>query len=470
MTSIVWFRQDLRIADNPALLRAAEAGPVIPLYILDDETPGPWKTGAAARWWLHHSLKSLGASLAGLGAPLVLRRGAAPEVLAAIVRETGAERVFAERMVEPWAQKRDNDCTLALRETSAAFHLLPPNLLFAPGDISTGSGGPFRVFTPFHRKCMADIGTPRCEKAPDALAAPSRMPKGDALASWHLPPRGPAWADGFKSVWKPGEEGAGLKLERFLADSLETYAEGRNRPDLSGTSMLSPHLSWGEMSVRQVWNAAGGRPGCDAFLREIVWREFCHHLLSHFPHLPERPLNKRFESLAWEENPQFLVAWQKGLTGYPIVDAGMRQLWKTGWMHNRVRMIAASFLVKDGLLPWTSGEKWFWNTLVESDLASNAANWQWIAGCGADAAPFFRIFNPASQGERFDPDGIYVRTWVPELGRLPSLYIHAPWLAPKSVLAEAGVRLGENYPRPILDHAEARARALMAFRKLPPRL
>ncbi|HAU29402.1 MAG TPA: deoxyribodipyrimidine photolyase [Rhodospirillaceae bacterium] len=467
MTSIAWFTNDLRLADNPMLAMAAASGPVIPLFILDDESPGPWKTGGASRWWLHHSLKALASSLAALGAPLILRRGPAPQILADLVRETGAKSVFTAHMVEPWARQRLLDCGSALRETSAALHTTPGNLLLAPGTISTASGNPFRVFTPFYRKCAAQLGILPLHPTPTTLVPPSVMPSSDPLSSWSLVPTTPDWAFGFGPEWKPGEAGAATKLESFISDGMATYPETRDRPDFSGTSRLSPHIAHGEISIRQVWNAAGDAAGSETFHRELLWREFCQHLLFHFPHIPESPLNPRFENIPWQMPENFLAAWQQGKTGYPIVDAGMRQLWKTGFMHNRVRMIAASFLVKDGLVSWTLGEKWFWDTLVDADLANNAASWQWVAGCGADAAPFFRIFNPMTQGQRFDPDGLYIRRWIPELSRLPTVYIHAPWQAPADILEASGIVLGETYPNPVIDHAEARKRALALFRGLP---
>jgi deoxyribodipyrimidine photo-lyase len=466
---VVWFRQDLRLADNPALIAAAETGaPVVPLYILDDAGHGAWAPGGASRWWLHHALEALAASLARLGAPLVLRRGPAAAVLDAVLAETGADRVVWNRCYEPALRARDEAIKTSLAARGLAVRSFNAGLLFEPWTVATQSGQPFKVYSPFARACRAAEAPPLPVPAPATLRGPVVGVASDALEAWRLLPRTPDWAGGLRAQWRPGEAGAQILLGRFLAEAIEAYKLERNRPDIEATSRLSPHLHFGEISPRQLWHAAMGRggAGADHFVSELLWREFAHHLLYHFPELPERNWRPEFDAFPWRDGDDGLDAWQRGRTGYPIVDAGMRELWQTGWMHNRVRMIAASFLVKDLMLPWQRGEAWFWDTLVDADLANNAASWQWVAGCGADAAPYFRVFNPVLQGEKFDPEGIYVRRFVPELVRLPNRFIHRPWEADAATLRAAGVTLGANYPQPMVDHGEARVRALAAFAKL----
>ena len=465
--SIVWFRQDLRVADHPALVAAVAAGgPVVAVYILDDESAGAWRMGGAGRWWLHHSLVSLAARLKSLGAELVLRRGRAEAVLPALMAETGARVVHAGRMHEPWARAVD---AAVERAVPGALRLHRTSTLFELDDIHTKTGGIYGVYTPFART-LRERGAP----AP-ALPAPDRIEGGAAaserLEDWGLLPTRPVWAGGFRETWEPGEAAAADRLAAFVAKAVHGYDLGRNLPGQPGTSMLSAHLHWGELSPGQVWSAAEAaasesqkRAGLDVYLGELLWREFAAYVLFHSPHLPEQPLRPRFANLPARDVPSELGAWQHGQTGVPIVDAGMRQLWHIGWMHNRVRMIVASFLVKHMLMPWRVGEEWFWDTLVDADLASNAASWQWVTGCGIDSQPFFRVFNPVSQGEKFDPDGAYVRRWVPEVAALPDKFLHAPWTAPDLVLRGAGVRLGASYPRPIVDLAEGRQRALAAYR------
>jgi deoxyribodipyrimidine photo-lyase len=465
--SIVWFRQDLRVADHAALTAAVAAGgPVVPVYIMDDESAGPWAMGSASRWWLHHSLVSLGETLRSLGAPLVLRRGRAEVVLPALMAETGAREIHAGRMHEPWARAVD---TAVERVAPGSLHLHRTSTLFDLDGINTKTGGIYGVYTPFART-LRERGAP----AP-ALPAPARLDGGtaptDRLEDWGLLPTRPDWASGFRATWVAGEAAAADRMAAFVAKAVHGYDVGRNLPGQPGTSMLSPHLHWGELSPGQVWSAAEAaasesqkRAGLDVYLGELLWREFAAYLLFHSPHLPEQPLRPRFAHLPARDAPSELLAWQLGHTGVPIVDAGMRQLWHIGWMHNRVRMIVASFLVKHMLMPWRAGEDWFWDTLVDADLASNAAGWQWITGCGIDSQPFFRVFNPVSQGERFDPDGAYVRRWVPEVAGLPDKWLHAPWTAPDVALRAAKLRLGHDYPRPIVDLAEGRNRALAAYR------
>jgi deoxyribodipyrimidine photo-lyase len=463
--AILWFRQDLRLTDNPALA-ALDGRPLLPVYVLED---GPRAPGGAARWWLHHSLAALQRDLAARGAPLLLLRGEPQRILPGLAARIGATEVHAGRQTEPAARRRDAETHAALTEADARLVLHRSALLHEPHLVRTGSGGAFSVYTPFSRAVFALL-----EGLPPPLAAPSRLtpapgaPDGLALAALGLPPAPPEpdWAAGFPAHWTPGEAGAAARLDAFLARGLDGYADRRNHPGAEwGTSGLSPHLHLGEISPRQVWHAAkaqGGR-GLETFLKELLWREFSHHLLWHRPEMPEQPLRGEFAAFPWKPDAALQRAWRRGRTGYPIVDAGMRQLWQTGWMHNRVRMIVASFLVKHLLQPWQDGEAWFWDTLVDADLAANSASWQWVAGCGADAAPYFRIFNPVLQGEKFDPDGAYVRRWCPELARLPDRFIHRPHEAPEIVLREAGVAPGRTYPAPIVELGAGRAAALAAF-------
>ena len=472
--ALLWFRQDLRLADNPALSAAVESGqPVLPVYILDDETPGAWRLGGAARWWLHHSLAALARDLGGLGAPLVLRRGEARRVLAALVSEIGAGAVYWNRCYEPQAIARDETIEAVLKQGGIEVLSFNSALLHEPWTIQNKAGEPFRVYSAFWRACLAR-GEPEVPlPAPESLKS-FPTPESDNLEDWALLPTMPSWAKGFDAAWEPGEQGARKRLAAFLDETVNRYKSERDRPDIASTSRLSPHLDFGEIGPRQIWHAtqaaiaAGGVSEASAlkFLSEIGWREFSYHLLYHNDTLPDHPLRPEFANFPWHENGAALAAWQRGRTGYPIVDAGMRELWATGWMHNRVRMIVASFLVKDLLIPWQEGAVWFWDTLVDADLANNSASWQWVAGCGADAAPYFRIFNPVLQGEKFDPDGAYVRRWVPELAQLPAAHIHKPWLAPDAVLAAADVSLGVSYPTPIVDHGTARNRALAAFSRI----
>ncbi len=463
---IIWFRQDLRIADNAALNAAAATGqPVIPIFVWDETLA--WSPGGASRWWMHKSLESFSESLAALGAPLILRRGPAKETITKLAQESGATAVYWNRCYEPAAIARDTDIKAALRDAGLAVESFNSALLFEPWEIKTQSGTPFRVYTPFAKAAFAlPASTP--VPAPRKLTPAKQALPSDQLARWKLLPTKPDWAGGFREMWTPGESGAAKRLKSFLTQA-DRYNRARDIPSEAGTSRLSPHLHWGEIGPRQIWNAIAHlepSAGTTTFQRELLWREFAHHLLYHFPTLPERPLRPEFWKFPWDHSRKSFSAWQKGQTGYPIVDAGMRELWHTGWMHNRVRMIVASFLVKHLLLPWQEGALWFWDTLVDADLANNSASWQWVAGCGTDAAPFFRIFNPQLQGGKFDAKGAYVRQWVPEIAALPDKYLHEPWEAPDHVLREAGIVLGKTYPGPIVDHAAARARALAAFKSL----
>jgi deoxyribodipyrimidine photo-lyase len=472
-TSIVWFRTDLRLTDNPALYAAFQrGGPVLPLFIWCPEEEGEWPLGGASKWWLHQSLGALGQSLMSLGSPLVVRQGLALELLRQLVRETGATAVFWNRRYEPATIARDRGVKEGLRSLGIEAESFNGSLLREPWTVKTKTGGPYQVFTPFWRACRSEL-VPPAELPPPASLVPLDRPVQSLMISdLGLEPT-LGWAAGFTRVWSPGERGAQALLNQFLGQREGSYAHDRDRPDREGTSRLSPHLHFGEISPRQIWHATAARAAASVtsptqwqesrFLTEVGWREFAFHLLYHFPDTPLAPLRQEFSRFPWRPDAAALRAWQRGQTGYPLVDAGMRQLWTTGWMHNRVRMVVASFLVKHLLLPWQDGARWFWDTLVDADLASNTLGWQWTAGCGADAAPFFRIFNPVSQGEKFDPEGNYVRTWVPELGRLPARWIHQPWTAPAAELRDLGVVLGKTYPRPMVEHATARADALAAY-------
>ncbi len=463
---LAWFRRDLRLTDNPAWSWAAESGrPVVPVFVFDEDE-GEQPIGGASRWWLHGSLEALDRTLRRQGSRLVLRRGTAEPTLAALARETGATTVVWNRLYEPAIMDRDGEIEERCAESGPGTRTFQASLLFEPEDIRSGSGRPYRVFTPFWRKCLEhEFGPPVA--APPPPEAPFIWPASDDLESWDLRCSQPDWAAGFREVWQPGEESARRRLTRFLKDAADRYDQDRDLPAIEATSRLSPHLHFGEIGPRQV--AAGARtlppgPGRDKFLSELGWREFSHHLLAHSPEMGTRNLRPTFDRMPWRSAPGDLRRWQRGETGYPIVDAGMRELWTTGWMHNRVRMLVASFLTKHLLIHWRHGADWFWDTLVDADWANNSCGWQWTAGSGADAAPYFRIFNPVAQSRRYDAGGTYLRKWLPELRRLSDRTIHAPWLATEPTRAAAGVRLGETYPLPMVDHAAARPRALDAWR------
>ncbi|MGA7884255.1 MAG: deoxyribodipyrimidine photo-lyase [Acidobacteriaceae bacterium] len=460
---LLWFRRDLRLADNPAL-RAATATdlPVIPVFLWDPDDKTPPAPGAASRWWLHQSLLRLDESLRAGGSRLILRRGPAASSLAALAAETHARRIFANRIFDPGAQQAETRLAAQLRAAGLALEISHAGLLWPPGDVRSTTGRVFQVYTPFWRACWN-----RRSELPAPLSAPRmlparRWPSSLPLAEFHLEPK-IEWAAGLRAAWTPGEAAAFARLRSFARKALPNYATERGRPDHDGVSRLSPHLHFGEISPLQIWHAVAGQPGAEPFLRQLAWREFAHHLLVEHPHTLREPWNPRFLHFRWRRNRRWLAAWQRGRTGYPFVDAAMRQLWATGWMHNRARMVVASFLVKDLLIPWQDGAAWFLDTLVDADLANNTFGWQWAAGCGFDAAPYFRIFNPVAQGEKFDPRGDYIRRWLPELRTVSSRWIHRPWAAPPSALADAGVQLGRNYPLPIVDHAAVRAAALAAF-------
>jgi deoxyribodipyrimidine photo-lyase len=470
---IVWFRRDLRLADNPALHAALQLGrPILPVFILETDPPERPR-GAASLWWLDKSLASLAKALAEAGSRLILRRGDPAQVMADLIETSGATSVLWNEVYEPGAVARDEALATVLRGRGVAVDTFNASLLSDPQAVRTKTGGAYSVFTPYWRAALSQISRPELAPTPKALAAPKAWPKSDRLEDWALHPAGPDWSLAFDD-WTPGEAGAHDRLHHLLDEVLSDYATARDRPGVEGSSRLSPHLAWGEIGPRQVYNAVettlASHPGlenqADKFLSELGWREFNYNVLAAHPHFETRNVKPAFDGFPWRESKPELRAWQRGLTGYPMVDAGMRQLWRTGWMHNRVRLIAASFLVKHLLLDWRAGEAWFWDTLVDADPANNPGNWQWIAGSGADAAPFFRIFNPIAQGEKFDPKGDYIRRWIPELAGLPDKLIHAPWTANPMELAEAKVKLGQTYPGPIVDHAAARTRALEALRSL----
>jgi deoxyribodipyrimidine photo-lyase len=474
--SILWFRQDLRLRDNPALAAAvARGGPVVPVYVWAPEEEGEWPPGAASRWWLHHSLASLDGSLRSRGSRLILRRGKSREILDRLARECSAAAIFWNRRYEPASVSRDAVVERDLLAAGREARSFPGALLFDPEEVSNQSGGAFQVFTPFWRSCLKRPGPPPPLEAPRRLVPPEKWPPSLPLASLGLEPRHD-WAEGFPLRWRPGEDGAEARLRRFREQAASDYESRRDLPGREGTSGLSPHLHFGEISPRRIWHALqDSRPGStrgdsfrgpESFLRQLGWREFAHHLLFHFPWTAERPLRPAFSRFPWSRSGKSREAWRRGRTGFPLVDAGMRQLWASGWMHNRVRMVVASFLVKDLRISWLEGARWFWDTLVDADLANNTLGWQWAAGCGADAAPYFRIFNPVSQGERFDPRGDYVRKWVPELRGLPVEWIQRPFEAPPEILEQAGIEPGKGYPAPMVDHGEARKRALAALATL----
>ena len=483
-TVIHWFRRDLRLGDNPALRAASEAGNVLPVFILDDCNAGEQRAGAASRWWLHHSLIALDQSLDGR---LLILRGDPLQLLPRLARLTDSSGLYWNRCYEPWQIRRDKALKSALQEQGLHVQSENGSLLWEPWTVLKKDDTPYRVFTPFYRKGCLPKGEPpqpRAAPEPTLLNAPKSVTKAadlknafcgqgeTGIRTLGLLPEIP-WDSGLKESWTIGEQAASERLGSFLESGLDGYQQGRDFPGEEKVSRLSPHLHFGEISPRQAWHraqaaghAAGLEKDLDSFCSELAWREFSYYLLFHFPQLPHSNFQDKFDRFPWTDDPELRQAWQQGQTGFPLIDAGMRELWETGYLHNRVRMVVASFLIKNLLQHWHHGEAWFRDTLVDFDLASNSASWQWVAGSGADAAPYFRIFNPVTQSEKFDPQGKYIRRFVPELAGLPDRYVHKPWGAPEEVLAEAGVRLGENYPERIIDLKASRERALLAFQSL----
>ncbi|MGB5326437.1 MAG: deoxyribodipyrimidine photo-lyase [Pseudomonadales bacterium] len=470
-TSIMWFRQDLRVADNPALRKANAAGKLLPIYILDDENAGNWKMGAASRVWLHDSLRKLNQSLGG---HLRFFAGDAREIIKALIGQCDTAEVHWNRCYEPWRIARDAQIKKHLQSAGAEAYSHNGTLLWEPWTISKKDGTPYKVFSPFYKKGCLGASEPRQPVARPprfSYSKVSALPGECSLDELALQPE-IRWDESIRRAWRVGEMAAQELLETFVEDNLHQYKKGRDFPAIRATSRLSPHLHFGEISPQQVWHrvareeAHRGSDDLQHFRSELGWREFSYYLLYHWPTLPDKPFNPVYKNFPWRNAKRELSRWQRGQTGYPIIDAGMRELWETGYMHNRVRMITGSFLVKNQLLHWRHGEAWFWDCLVDADLASNSASWQWVAGCGADAAPYFRIFNPVLQSEKFDPQGEYIKRYCPELEGLQGKALHQPWLASQPELDAAGIELGKDYPLPILDLKASRDEALAAYRSL----
>lgn len=466
--AIHWFRQDLRITDNPSLETAAEFDAVLPIYILDDENSQEFKMGSASRWWLHNSLQSLNESLDG---KLSIYSQNPEIVIQELLKKYEVKAVFWNRCYEPWRIDRDIDIKAYLDDKNIENKSFNSHLLWEPWEISKDDGTPYRVFTPYYKKGCLNAEEPRFPSKNLKIDTIFYDQDCEQIDTLDLLPR-INWYSQIQEAWKPGEEGAQKRLDQFLEEGLLDYKEGRNFPFKENVSRLSPHLHFGEISPNEVWyqaktkeSVSGIQKSLEHFLSELGWREFSYYLLYHFPSLPKQNFQAKFNKFPWIKNESFLESWQKGETGYPIVDAGMRELWQTGYMHNRLRMVVGSFLVKNLLIDWREGEDWFWDCLVDADLASNSAGWQWVAGSGADAAPYFRIFNPVTQGLKFDPEGEYTKKYVPELKLLPNKFLFSPWEAPKEILEKAGIELGKDYPEPIVDLKYSRELALEAFGK-----
>ncbi|MBB37130.1 MAG: deoxyribodipyrimidine photolyase [Hirschia sp.] len=471
--AILWLRDDLRLRDNPALhLAARNDRPVVFVYVLEDVS-SQRDRGGASNWWLDKSLTALKQEITNKGGQLVLRRGDALLHLREIADALATQDVFWNRRYAEAHREQDEIIKSSLKDDGFNVTSCPGNVLMEPWKISTKDGGPYRVFTPYWKSLQNSIEPRQILTAPSEFA-PTKSIRSDSLKDWGLHPTKPDWSDGLNDAWTPGEAGAWDRLSEFLDGAIADYSNKRDIPSIDATSRLSPYLHFGEISANAIWMTvtsaieAGevNEQAARKFLSELAWRDFSYHLLYHYPTLPNENYQSKFDRFPWRDDEAALIAWQSGKTGYPIVDAGMRQLWATGWMHNRVRMVVASFLTKHLLIHWKAGEDWFWDTLVDADHANNAASWQWVAGSGADAAPFFRIFNPITQGEKFDPDGDYVRRWIPEIAELDNKWLHSPWNAPQSALDRAGIVLGQTYPKPIVDHSGARERALEAYNQI----
>ncbi len=464
---IVWFRRDLRLADNPALIEAVDHfDQVIPVFV-DDHN----EAGSASRTWLASSLSALSTELAQRGSPLVLRQGDADTQLQELIDQTGANAVFWNRLYDPETIARDKRIKRSMAARDVEVRSFQATLLFEPWEIETGSGGPYKVFSPFWRNAESRFPPPEPHPAPTKIPGPTVKPTSLTVEAMALKPTIP-WDQGFWSAWTPGEAGAQERLAKFCSGPIAAYKEGRDIPADDSVSGLSPHIHFGEVSPATLYHAAhdvrASSPGnVDWFVRELGWREFAHHVLFHFPHTPSKALNAKYADFPWRKNHEpLLKAWQRGMTGIPLVDAGMRELWQTGYMHNRVRMIVASFLVKNIRAPWQAGADWFMDTLMDADLANNTLGWQWAAGCGADAAPYFRIFNPVLQGQKFDKAGTYVRRYVPELIDVPDRYVHNPWTMPANIMQSINYESGRTYPAPIVDLKASRDEALAALKQL----
>ena len=477
---LYWFRDDLRLADNPALAAAVSSGkPLHLIYILDDSAKHGRALGSAQRWWLHHSLAKLAADISQRGGRLDLYRGDPATMLQKLVDALKPSSIYWNRRYHSGQIACDKALKADFESQGIAVKSFNATLIREPWEVTSKAGTPMRVFTPFWRAARLDFVVPHPKPAPsrfESAAIPSSGPKTLHLSELNLLPTHPDWSGGLADEWTPGEQGALDTLEAFIDGGFEGYSENRNRPDLPSTSRLSPYLRFGEISIHQVWHSAEaavhiGRTRASAedlrvFQSELGWREFSYHLLYHQPDIAKINVQRSFDAFGWQNDPAKLKAWQKGQTGYPLVDAGLRELWQTGFMHNRVRMVVASFLIKHLRIDWRLGEEWFWDTLLDADPASNPASWQWVAGSGADAAPYYRIFNPILQSEKFDPKGLYIRRFVPELAKLPNACIHSPWTAKPAELLAAGIRLGVTYPHPIVDHDAARESALSAYKAL----
>ena len=465
--AIHWFRQDLRLADNSALLSAIRCGNLLPIYILDDECAGDYQYGAASRVWLHHSLVSLNQSLDG---NLRVYKGNTQRILARLLSRFDIACVYWNSLYEPWRMNSDFEVSKLANAADVTSGSVHGSLLWEPTQTLKSNGAPYKVFTAFYKNACLNAPEPLLPlSAPQAIG----FAKGDFDALDGIDDLGllshKTWEKRVLKGWRIGEEGAIQRLQAFATHGINNYKNGRNLPAKPFVSRLSPHIHWGEISPRTIWHAInlmGDDENIQSFKSELGWREFCHSLLYNFPAMPQQNMSSKFDHFPWIDDKDALNTWQRGVTGFPIVDAGMRELWHTGYMHNRVRMIVGSFLVKNLRIHWRCGQAWFWDTLFDADLANNSAGWQWVAGSGVDAAPYFRIFNPISQGEKFDPDGDYTRKWVPELKHLPIKYLYQPGKAPPQVLQAANVKLGDNYPEPIIDLKTSREAALAAFKSI----
>ncbi len=471
---IVWFRRDLRLFDNPALHSACkEKNNILCLYILDEKNARPM--GSAQKWWLHHSLIALNKSLKQIGLNLSLHQGCTLDIFKKIIKDNNISAINFNTVFEPEQLAIDAKLEQLCTTNDIQQNTFHSNVIISPDKILNGQNEPYKVFTSFYKKATTYVSTSKVIKTPtQAQPYPLTTPKSESLQDWALCPKKPNWANNFKDYATPGEIGAQQALQDFMENSLSEYKQGRDFPEPNHSSRLSAHIHFGEISLNQTRQKAVQQQqiekmhsaNIECFIRQLYWRDFSYYLLFHNDNLPKRNFNKKFDNFPWKNSKAKLKKWQTGQTGYPIVDAGMRELWHTGYMHNRVRMITASFLTKHLLIHWKKGEEWFWDTLLDADLANNVCSWQWVQGCGADAAPYFRIFNPTLQGEKFDPDGVYVKKWIPELSKLGNKYIHTPWLAPKNILSQANITLGHDYPCPIVDHKEARILALESYKNI----